>query len=246
MIFFNDVYNLYTKLWSYENQIEPSKIIPMNDDLIYNNWEHFLNLKNSFLLDLSNIIYDFQFNYKNSPTHLNNKSRNSSHEYDYNSIKREDNICNETNDYYYLCDCNELFRVKLQDAIHKLVLNSNKEWVNTISIDIVHECFYLLKRIKELKNEYDIYIYDDIENQNAENVTKYIHSSNLLYNSVCEILFNNDSDNSLYRLYNKENNIYQCYYCEEEGMIINKMCYECYLYIDVSNSNILHDNINNV
>ena len=98
-----------------------------------------------------------------------------------------------------------------------------------------HEISYLLNRVKQLKRDISFDIYDDIENQNSKSEmlkSKIISSSKLLNNSIYDIVFNNE----LVKKYNSENQSF-CNYCDEEnGLIINKMCYECYLYIDFSNN----------
>ena len=239
MIFFSDMYNLiYYKMYKRENDEEKNSSKQETNTLIYNGWKDYLIIKNDFLSDISNIIFDYQMNYKNSPSHsqlkMKDKHKNqieSKLSNNYVSIGIDDN----SNDFYYMCNCNETLRRQIQTSLSKLVKYYDKEWTNHVSIVITHEISYLLNRIKHIKNE-DIYfdIYDDIENQTSKSEIlkiKIISTSKLLYNSIYDIVFNTE----LIKKYNSENYLF-CKYCgEENGIIIDNKCYDCYLYIEESN-----------
>jgi hypothetical protein len=235
MIFFGDMYNLiYNKLYGSNCNSNTYVVAKTENKLLYNGWIEYLNLKEQFLLDISNIIYNYQFDYKNSPSHFNdrmneNKKRPSKH---FISIDIED----KSGEFYYMCNCSETLRKQLQKSLGKLVYNVNKEWIDNTSIMITQELSYLLRRVKDINREIYFNIYDDIENQNSlvePLKSKNISSSKLLYNSVYDIVFNNE----LIKKYNYDNNVFFCNYCgEENGLIINNRCYDCYLYIDISNN----------
>lgn len=239
MIFFSDMYNLmYYKIYGNDTTKETMNeydsnlnINNTNNIFLYNNWKDFLILKEQFLLDISNIIYNYHFNYKISPSHSQNNLGS-------DIILHNNNETNDnSNNFYYMCNCNETFRKEFQIALSKLVYHHNKEWINNISIMITHETSYLLNRIKELRREIRFDIYDDIddiENQNSNSEilkSNVISSSKLLYNSIYEILFKNE----LIKEYNSIHNSFCKYCCEENGIIISNMCYDCYFYIEVSN-----------
>lgn len=234
MIFFSDMYNLlYYKIYS--NQEKAVDISNVNNVFLYNGWREYLIRKEEFLSDISNIIYNYQINYKNSPSHSQSNLQlesniNLDNNFNYTSIGIEDN----SNDFYYMCNCNEILRKQIQNSLSKLVNHNDKEWINHTSIMITHEISYLLNRVKQLRREIEFDIYDDIENQNSKSEmlrNNLVSLSKLLYNSMYDILFNNE----LIRKYNSENSLF-CNYCgEENGLIINNMCYDCYLYINVSN-----------
>lgn len=233
MIFFSDMYNLlYYKM--YGNQEKVVDISTVNNVFLYNGWREYLTIKEEFLSDINNIIYNYQINYKISPSHSQSNLQLESQNLD-NLNSKSDGIEDNSNDFYYMCNCNEILRKQLQNSLSKLVKHHDKEWINNLSIMITHEISYLLNRVKQLRREIDLDIYDDIENQNSKNESlnnKLVSLSKLLYNSIYDILFNNE----LIKKYNSENSFF-CNYCgEENGLIINNMCYDCYLYINVSNN----------
>jgi len=69
MIFFSDIYNLlYYKMYdNKEKTMKECSII--KNALLYSDWKDYLTLKNEFLIDISNIIYKYQNDYKNYPSH---------------------------------------------------------------------------------------------------------------------------------------------------------------------------------